>query len=113
MFANPDVELPRQAGYVGSVLAGILSSIILYVYFTSFLPPLPSQNLQSLLIGEYQEILAITVLVISVSQIIGGASWSKFFLDGVLIFFINHSDHFICISFSIFDYNFFILDKYW
>lgn len=86
MIANPDVELPRQAGYVGSFMAAVGGFLALYLYMTAVLPPLAQQTVQTMLVNELQRFAVVIVGVVLWAQVVGGASWSKFFLDGVLLF---------------------------
>jgi len=86
MVASPDVELPRQAGYIGSGVSGIVGALVIYLYVDQFIPPLSDQTLQTMLTEELPEFSLLIVGIVLMSQIIGGASWSKFFLDGILLF---------------------------
>lgn len=85
LLDRPDVQLPRRTGYAGAVLVGIVGTLLTVGYQAVVLPPLDRLTLRLLVQGQFVPYSAFAVLLVSLAQVLGGASHSKMFLDGTLL----------------------------
>jgi hypothetical protein len=77
------VRLPHLFGYVGSTLLGIASGVVVATITARILSE--PVTLQTLVRSRGVWYASVTAVLLTLSQVIAGASWSKLFLDGMLL----------------------------
>lgn len=76
---------PVRDAYVGAVVLGLVAFAATRTYF-SLVPPLGSVSIQSLLQARLPGFVVGAGVLLLASQVLAGASWSKFVLDGATLF---------------------------
>jgi hypothetical protein len=78
------VERSLSLGYVGAVVVGVIGFVVVFGYQTLFLDSLTIE-LQPLVQRHAIRYAVLSVVVVGVSQVVAGSSWSKCYLDGMLL----------------------------
>lgn len=76
---------PIRHGYVGAVVVGVVAFAATWAYF-AVAPPLGSLSIRSLLQARLPGLVIGAGVLLLASQVLAGASWSKFVLDGATLF---------------------------